>query len=55
MPPDLNFQQKKKLRHEFRYFIWDDPILFRRGSDQVMRRYVPEEEQSEILRKCHST
>ena len=44
MPPDFNFQQNKKLRHEARYFIWDDPILFRRGANQVIRRCVPEEE-----------
>ena len=54
MPPNFNFQHQKKLRHEAKYFIWDDPILFRRGADQVMRRCVPEEEQVEILRKFHS-
>ena len=54
MPLDFNFQWKKKLRHEIIYLIWDDPILFRRGADQVIRRCVPEVEQPEILRKCHS-
>ena len=46
MPPDFNFQQKKKLRHEAMYFIWDDTILLRRGAYQVIRRCVPEEEQA---------
>ena len=54
MPLDFNFQQKKKLRHEAKYFIWDDPIPFRRGDDQFIWRCVSEEEQEEILRKCHS-
>ena len=54
MPPNFNFYQKKKLRHETRYFIWGDPILFKRGVDQVIRRFVPEKEKAEILRKCHS-
>ena len=53
VPHDFNLQQKKKLRHEAIYFIWDDPILFWWGADQVIRRCVPEEEQAEILRKCH--
>ena len=30
-PHDFNFKQKKKLRHEARYFIWNDSILFKRG------------------------
>ena len=46
MHHNINFQHKKKLRHEVRYFIWDDPILFKRGVDQVIRRCVPEEEQA---------
>ena len=46
MPPDFNFQHKKKLRHEARYFIWDDPILFKRGAYQAIRRCVHEEEQA---------
>ena len=46
MPSDFNFHQKKKLRHEAIYFIWDDPILFKRGADQVLRRCVSKEEQA---------
>ena len=46
MPHDFNFYKKKKLRHEARYFIWDDPILFKRGANQVRRGCVLEEEQA---------
>ena len=53
MPPELNYQHKKKLRTDVKFYIWDDPLLFRRGVNQIIRRCVPEAEQGEILDKCH--
>ena len=32
MPPKLNYQHKRKLRTNARFYIWDDPLLFRRGT-----------------------
>ena len=54
VPQELTYQQKKKLRHEARFFIWDDPLLFRRGVNQIIRKCILESEQVEILDKCHS-
>ena len=36
-----------------RHYFWDDPHLYKRV-DGIIRRYVPEHEQEQILRKCHS-
>ena len=47
--PEFTFQQKRKLRTYARFYIWDDPRLFRRWVDQIIRRCVPETEQAEIL------
>ena len=55
MPPEFSYQQKKKLRTDSRYYIWDDPLLFKRGADMIIRRCVPEGEQSKILKECHSS
>ena len=30
MPPEFSYQKRKKLRIDSRYYIWDDPLLFRR-------------------------
>ena len=50
MPLEFSYQQRKKLRTGSRYYIWDDPLLFKRGADLIIRRCVPEGEQSKILK-----
>ena len=55
MPPEFSYQQRKKLRTDSRYYIWDDPLLFKRGVDLIIRRCVPEGEQSKILQECHAS
>ena len=40
IPPEFSHQQKRKLRTDAKVYIWDDPLLFRRGVDQIIRRCV---------------
>ena len=54
IPPDLTFQQKKRFFVEVKRYFWEDPTLFKQSVDQIIRRYVPESEVSEILTHCHS-
>ena len=55
MPPEFSYQQRIRLRTDSRYYIWDDPLLFKRGADLIIRRCVPEGEQNKILKECHSS
>ena len=55
MPYEFSNQQKRKLRIDSRFYIWDDKLLFRRGADMIIRRCVPETEQGEIIDKCHAS
>ena len=55
MPPEFSYQQRKKLRTDSRYYIWDDPLLFKREADMIARRCVPEGEQNKILQECHAS
>ena len=37
------------------FYIWDDPLLFKRGADMIIKRYVPESEQGRILYEFHAS
>ncbi|XP_049368993.1 uncharacterized protein LOC125833888 [Solanum verrucosum] len=41
-PPGVTTQQKKKLNHNAKFYIWDEPFLFKQDVDQVVRRCIPE-------------
>ena len=55
VPQEFSYQQKRKLRTDSRYYIWDEPLLFKRGADMIIRRCVPESEQGKILDECHAS
>ena len=40
MPLEFSYQQKIKLMTDARFYIWDDPLLFRKGAYQIIRRCV---------------
>ena len=52
---EFSYQQKRKLRTDSRYYIWDDPLLFKRGADMIIRICVPENEQIKIMNECHAS
>ena len=55
MPFEFSYQQRRKLRTDCRLYIWDEPVLYRRGADMIIRRCVPETEQGDIMEKCHAS
>ena len=55
LPPNLTYHQHQKFLHDVKYNLWDEPFLFKRCLDQIIRRCVPEEEMQVILHHCHSS
>jgi hypothetical protein len=54
LPKGMNTHQKKRFFAELKYYFWEDPFLYRRCADQIIRRCVMEHEMEEILRHCHT-
>ena len=55
VPPELSYQHRRKLRTDSIFYILDDPLLFRRGADMIIRRCVSETEQGGIMEKFHAS
>ncbi|XP_073304121.1 uncharacterized protein [Primulina huaijiensis] len=54
MPPQWSSQDKRKFLNEVKNFYWDDPYLFKYCSDQILRRCIPDNEVSSVIKFCHS-
>ena len=55
IPEDFNWKQKKKFLWDAKYFLLDDPYLFKLGVDNLLRRCVTKEESTSILWHCHNS
>nr|GEY38767.1 reverse transcriptase domain-containing protein [Tanacetum cinerariifolium] len=49
----MSSQQKNKFFKDVKQYFWDDPFLFKICADQVIRRYVHDQEAIDILKACH--
>ncbi|CAN6677821.1 unnamed protein product [Malus baccata var. baccata] len=54
VPSELVKHQCDKLKKEARFYVWDDPYLWKYCPDQVIRRCVHDSEFNAILTFCHT-
>ena len=54
MPNDLSRAQKEKLKSDSKYYVWDEPYLWKYCSDGIIRRCILESEIPSVLEFCHS-
>ncbi|XP_016195508.1 uncharacterized protein LOC107636520 [Arachis ipaensis] len=55
IPQEYTKQQVKKLLHEAKLFLCDEPFLFKRCPDGMIKRCVPEVKMKDILWHCHNS
>ncbi|XP_058784125.1 uncharacterized protein LOC131658893 [Vicia villosa] len=53
MSPVEETEATRPIKDEF--YLWDDPCLYKKGLDGLIRRCVPEEEQRDVLKACHDS
>ncbi|CAN6552452.1 unnamed protein product [Malus baccata var. baccata] len=54
IPSEFTRHQRDKLRHDARFYVWDDPYLWKFCPDQIIRRCVHDYECHSILSFCHT-
>ncbi|XP_031260845.1 uncharacterized protein LOC116119030 [Pistacia vera] len=54
LPPGMNSQRRKFFFADLKYYFWEDPFLYKHCADQMIKRFMPEEEMMNIFRHCHS-
>ncbi|XP_070029787.1 uncharacterized protein [Nicotiana sylvestris] len=54
-PPEFTADHRRRFLHDVRFYMWDEPFLYKQCADQLVRRCVPEEEMNAILHDCHSS
>ncbi|CAM8905497.1 unnamed protein product [Rhodiola kirilowii] len=51
--PSYSRAQCLKLKHDAKYYVWDDPYLWKIGVDQILRRCMPDDEIASVISFCH--
>jgi len=54
-PPLASKSQIDKLKSDAKYYMWDDPYLWKLCNDQVIRRCIPNHEIESVLHFCHAS
>ena len=54
-PSGYTHHMLKKFFYDVKQYLWDDPFLFKLGTDQILRRCIPESEVATVLRHCHQS
>ncbi|KAG7588688.1 Ribonuclease H-like superfamily [Arabidopsis suecica] len=55
IPKYLDAYQKKKFFRDINHYYWDEPYLYKKGTDGLFRRCIAEEEVQGVLEHCHGS
>jgi len=55
LPPGLSYQQRKKFLFDAKYYVWEEPFLYKLCGDGIYRRYLPKYEVLSVLHHYHAS
>ncbi|KAL1225333.1 putative mitochondrial protein [Cardamine amara subsp. amara] len=55
IPKGLDAYKKKKFFRDVNHYYWDEPFLYKKGSDGLFKRCIAEEEVNGVLDHCHGS
>ncbi|XP_072073988.1 uncharacterized protein [Arachis hypogaea] len=55
LPTNINKYMRRKLLNDAKHYIWDEPYLFKKGVDGILRRCISQEEGQEVFWQCHGS
>ena len=54
-PLGLSYQQREKFFTDAKYFVWEEPFLYKLSGDGIYRRFLPEDELRSVLHYFHAS
>ncbi|XP_052110229.1 uncharacterized protein LOC127741545 [Arachis duranensis] len=55
LPTNINKHMRRKLIKDAKHYICDEPYLFKKCADGILRRCISHEEGQEVLWQCHGS
>ncbi|XP_070021737.1 uncharacterized protein [Nicotiana sylvestris] len=54
-PPEFTNDHRRRFLHDVRFYMWDEPFLYKQCAYQLVRRCFPEEEMNAILHDYYAS
>ena len=54
LPYIMDYRRRKIFLHNSRFYYWEEPLLYRRCADGLIRWCIPQNEIQDVLKHCHS-
>ena len=54
LPYGLDYRQRKKFLYDSKFYYWEEPLLYKRCTDGLIRRCILQDEVLDVLKHCHS-
>ncbi|XP_075075117.1 uncharacterized protein LOC142162643 [Nicotiana tabacum] len=55
LPPKIESKARTRFLHDVNFYYWDEPNLYKKCADQLMRRCIPKKEAEIVMYDCHAS